>query len=57
MPHASPGQTLLLDADDTLLENNVCFERAIADYTLMAHDLRQGNISFARRVLADILVL
>ena len=34
MPHIlsrfSPGQTLLIDADDTLWENNVYFERAIA---------------------------
>jgi putative hydrolase of the HAD superfamily len=27
-----PGQTLLLDADDTLWENNVYFERAIASF-------------------------
>jgi putative hydrolase of the HAD superfamily len=30
MPHFPPGQTLLIDADDTLWENNVYFERAIA---------------------------
>jgi putative hydrolase of the HAD superfamily len=28
----APGQTLLIDADDTLWENNVYFERAIAAY-------------------------
>lgn len=28
----APGQTLLLDADDTLWENNVYFERAIAAF-------------------------
>jgi putative hydrolase of the HAD superfamily len=28
----APGQTLLLDADDTLWENNIYFERAIADF-------------------------
>ncbi len=28
----TPGQTLLLDADDTLWENNIYFERAIADF-------------------------
>lgn len=28
----NPGQTLLLDADDTLWENNVYFERAIASF-------------------------
>src|ERR1700753_2821444 len=28
----APGQTLLIDADDTLWENNVYFERAIANF-------------------------
>jgi putative hydrolase of the HAD superfamily len=28
----SPGQTLLIDADDTLWENNIYFEKAIADF-------------------------
>jgi putative hydrolase of the HAD superfamily len=32
MTHFSPGQTLLIDADDTLWENNVYFERAIAAF-------------------------
>lgn len=32
MPHFQPGQTLLIDADDTLWENNVYFERAIAAF-------------------------
>jgi putative hydrolase of the HAD superfamily len=32
MPHFSPGQTLLIDADDTLWENNIYFERAIASF-------------------------
>ena len=32
MPQFSPGQTLLIDADDTLWENNIYFERAIAAY-------------------------
>src|SRR5450432_2678482 len=27
-----PGQTLLIDADDTLWENNIYFERAIASF-------------------------
>jgi len=30
MPTFPPGQTLLIDADDTLWENNIYFERAIA---------------------------
>lgn len=34
----APGQTLLFDADDTLWENNLYFERAIAGFvTLVAH--------------------
>lgn len=30
--HFAPGQTLLIDADDTLWENNIYFERAIAAF-------------------------
>jgi putative hydrolase of the HAD superfamily len=32
MPQIAPDQTLLIDADDTLWENNVYFERAIAAF-------------------------
>jgi putative hydrolase of the HAD superfamily len=32
MPLFPPGQTLLIDADDTLWENNIYFERAIAAF-------------------------
>jgi putative hydrolase of the HAD superfamily len=32
MPQFPPGQTLLVDADDTLWENNVYFERAIVAF-------------------------
>ena len=32
MPQFDPGQTLLIDADDTLWENNVYFERAISAF-------------------------
>ena len=32
MPQFPPGQSLLFDADDTLWENNVYFERAIAAF-------------------------
>jgi putative hydrolase of the HAD superfamily len=32
MPAFPPGQTLLIDADDTLWENNIYFERAIASF-------------------------
>jgi len=38
MPQFPPGQTLLIDADDTLWENNVYFERAIAAFiSLLDH--------------------
>src|ERR1700684_786618 len=33
IPQVQPGQTLLIDADDTLWENNIYFERAIAAFT------------------------
>jgi putative hydrolase of the HAD superfamily len=33
IPKVQPGQTLLIDADDTLWENNIYFERAIAAFT------------------------
>ena len=33
MPKVPPGQTLIIDADDTLWENNIYFERAIAAFT------------------------
>jgi putative hydrolase of the HAD superfamily len=33
MPQFPSGQTLLIDADDTLWENNIYFERAIAAFT------------------------
>jgi len=32
MPRFPAGQTLLIDADDTLWENNIYFERVIADF-------------------------
>jgi putative hydrolase of the HAD superfamily len=32
MARIAPGQTLLIDADDTLWENNIYFERAIAAF-------------------------
>ncbi len=32
MPHFPTGQTLLIDADDTLWENNIYFERAITAF-------------------------
>jgi putative hydrolase of the HAD superfamily len=39
MPQFPPGQTLLIDADDTLWENNIYFERAIAAFiAFLNHD-------------------
>src|SRR6516225_7981710 len=32
LPRVSPGQNLLIDADDTLWENNIYFERAISNF-------------------------
>ncbi len=32
MPQFAAGQTLLIDADDTLWENNIYFERAITAF-------------------------
>jgi len=32
LPRRAPGHTLLVDADDTLWENNIYFERAIASF-------------------------
>ena len=48
-----PGQNLLIDADDTLWENNVYFERAIADFiTFLDH--KTHTPSEVRAVLWDV---
>ena len=46
MPQFPPGQTLLIDADDTLWENNVYFERAIAAFisTLDHHEYSPAEV-------------
>jgi putative hydrolase of the HAD superfamily len=46
MPQFPPGQTLLIDADDTLWENNVYFERAIAAFIsyLNHHDYSPAEV-------------
>ena len=41
MPQFPPGQTLLIDADDTLWENNIYFERAIASFIGYLNHLEQ----------------
>jgi putative hydrolase of the HAD superfamily len=49
MPQFPPGQTLLIDADDTLWENNVYFERAIAAFIsyLDHHKHSPAEVRFA----------
>jgi putative hydrolase of the HAD superfamily len=49
MPQFAPGQTLLIDADDTLWENNVYFERAIAAFisTLDHHKYSPAEVRAA----------
>ena len=46
-------QTLLIDADDTLWENNIYFERAIASFIsfLNHHEFSSGQV---REVLNDV---
>jgi len=58
MPSSSPqrvpaGQNLLIDADDTLWENNIYFERAIADFIsfLNHHHYTPDEV---RHVLYDV---
>ena len=49
----SPGQNLLIDADDTLWENNIYFERAIAEFIsfLNHHHYTPDEV---RHVLYDV---
>ena len=50
---AAPGQNLLFDADDTLWENNIYFERAIANFIsfLNHHEYTPDQV---REVLWDV---
>jgi len=49
----APGQNLLIDADDTLWENNIYFERAIADFiTFLDHKTHTPDE--VRAVLWDV---
>jgi hypothetical protein len=44
VPRFELSQTLLIDADDTLWENNIYFERAIADFiSFLNHRESAGN--------------
>ncbi len=57
MPSASPetngAQTLLIDADDTLWENNVYFERAIAQFISFLNH-REFSAEQVREVLNEV---
>ena len=53
MPHSELSQTLLIDADDTLWENNIYFERAIADFiSFLNHSERSA--AEVREILNDV---
>src|SRR5260370_32192932 len=47
------AQTLLIDADDTLWENNIYFERAIANFISFL-DHREHSPEMVRLVLNDV---
>jgi putative hydrolase of the HAD superfamily len=47
------SQTILIDADDTLWENNVYFERAIADFTSFLNH-RERSPADLREILNDV---
>jgi len=49
----APGQNLLIDADDTLWENNIYFERAIADFISFLNH-HQYSPDEVRHVLYDV---
>ena len=53
MPQFPPGQTLLIDADDTLWENNVYFERAIAAF-ISYLDHREHSPAQVRAALNEV---
>jgi putative hydrolase of the HAD superfamily len=53
MPGENDSQTLLIDADDTLWENNIYFERAIARFVSFL-DHREHTPEAVRLVLNDV---
>src|SRR5271154_5485707 len=53
VPHFPSGQTLLLDADDTLWENNIYFERAIAAF-ISCLDHREYSPAEVRKKLNEV---
>jgi putative hydrolase of the HAD superfamily len=52
-PRIAPGQNLLIDADDTLWENNIYFERAITDFISFLNH-HQYTPDEVRHVLYDV---
>ena len=48
-----PSQTLLIDADDTLWENNIYFERAIANFISFLNH-QEFSTEQVREVLNDV---
>ena len=52
-PRVPPDQNLLIDADDTLWENNIYFERAIADFISFLNH-HQYTPDEVRHVLYDV---
>jgi len=59
MPKVPPGQTLLIDADDTLWENNIYFERAIAAFIsfLDHHEYSPAEVRLALNVVERETIL
>lgn len=53
LPTGLAGQTLLIDLDDTLCENNIYFERAIADFIEFLNH-REMSIPEVRAVLNQV---
>ena len=53
VPRALSPQTLLIDADDTLWENNIYFERAIADFISFLNH-RERTPAEVRQILNDV---
>ncbi len=53
VPTQLDSQTLLIDADDTLWENNIYFERAIADFISFLNH-REYSTAQIREVLNDV---
>ena len=52
-PNSNGSQTLLIDADDTLWENNIYFERAIAKFISFL-DHREHSPEMVRLILNDV---